>query len=175
MRMYIVCYFMYSAAFDVPLCIADLAYEILIGQGMKVSPLKKGSRYLAVTWDQGRLLDFSCYATPGTPLERFMKTHRIADGKLLFPHAQFNSKTYLHDTIDFPPHEAFWNDFKKRLVATKEEYEISKQFYIRNKCANMAEYLLLYNARDTVREPSKTFATFQIFIVIICRCHSWKQ
>lgn len=147
----------YSSAFDVPLMLGQLACEIkkiraetsvdeIVNLNLDV--LKKGSKYLNVKWDNGRLQDFSMYMPLGTSLSTFLKTYDITDtGKKIWPHSVFTSPEYL-EKIDFPPYEDFWNDLKNCMLVTQEEYNAAKKYYVDEGLKNMSEYLAAYNLFD---------------------------
>ena len=147
----------YSSAFDVPVILSIIAEQLRNRDALidddrfksKLDLLKKGCKYLNVSWLKGCLRDFSLYLAPGTSLAAFMQTYKIKNGKLSWPHGAFTSPQYL-DRTEFPPHEAFYNDLKDAMTLSVEDYNVSKKFYIDSGCKDMAEYLALYNLRDVV-------------------------
>ena len=140
-------------------------YEGEGGKKNEVEILKKASAYLQIAGPEFKLVDASCFISPGQSLANLLNLYKIPEKKLAFPHS-LNCVEFLREPrLKFPPLECFADSLKGDTIQiSKEDWERSRYFYEeQNHCQNMESYLKLYNLQDVLPFIMALEAHFNLF------------
>ena len=78
---------------------------------MKVSFLKRSTKYISVSIDDFNFRDIMLLSVPCT-LSKYLKTWKVQGCKSVFPYEYFNSVEELEKYEEFPPFSAFYSNLK---------------------------------------------------------------
>jgi hypothetical protein len=102
------CYGFNCAKFDLP-CIAPLLFTVAQRKDMKVSFLKRSTKYISVSIDDFNFRDIMLLSVPCT-LSKYLKTWKVQGCESIFPYEYFNSVEELGKYEKFPPFSAFYSN-----------------------------------------------------------------
>ena len=124
---------------------------------MKVSFLKRSTKYISVSIDDFNFRDIMLLSVPCT-LSKYLKTWKVQGCKSVFPYEYFNSVEELEKYEEFPPFSAFYSNLKGDNIS-EEDYINAKALFYQNKSLpnnhenkmnNMKDWLIFYNKMDVL-------------------------
>ena len=104
--------------------LADI-YHYAHQRGIKISPVKKGSKYFSLRLDlkyEDRVAsicfrDIMNYTSPMS-MDKYVKSWTGKESKLIFPYTKYSSIEAVRSDQEFPPIEDFYNEIKQVIYVT---------------------------------------------------------